>query len=97
VVWGGVDGAGVVWAGVDGAATVVAVGAGVFLAVDVASATDTFGVRLLARGCGVDDEEELAAAMPTTKTSPQHTRNPASTLCLAVLGFRPYPRGGCWP
>jgi hypothetical protein len=86
---------------------VVAVGAGVFLAVDLALATGTFGVRLLARGSGVDvgDEELAAAAMPMTKTSPQHARNPASTLCLAAQGFGrsgppgapPGSRGGGYP
>ena len=97
VVRAGADGtagcaAGVGATGVDGAAAVVDVGAavGVCRAVDLTLTTGTFGVGLTVAATGLDDEdEELAfAAAPITNTSPQNTRNPVSTLCLAAHGFR---------
>jgi hypothetical protein len=56
-----------------------------------------FTVGLLAVAADLDDEDEepAAAATPMMNTSPQHTRNPVSTLCLAAQGFRSCgPPGG---
>jgi len=99
VVGGRVDGgAGVAWACADGAVVTVWLVGAAFVTVGLGLTTSAFtvGMPVAAADVGGEDDDELAAAaMPMTNTSPQHTSNPVSTLCLAAQGFRSRgPPGG---
>ncbi len=93
VVWACVDGgAVVVRACVDGAVVTVCAAVAALVTAGLGVPAGALATRLLAAAAGVaGDTEPHPAVMPTTNTSPQHTRNPVSALRTAGRGFQPCP------